>query len=261
MAISFNLKQNIAFTGLKQDIEVSRQIVSGFQREFGRPPSNTFVEAKIYQHIDDDKYTDISIKLCAVRDKYNAEVWKLRTEFKKWLHDEEMKSNWLFHLGCADKRPVISLDDYMKKLKELLSKGGGINCEEYSDIIQYDHLKKGIETNVVGLAVYSKLGDVRLRTHSFCVRSLPKGAEVEVPSTWGEKAIVADAWIGTGIIDKAKDTPIDTLKNGKVLSGEVVEGGLSQILKFIGFNPDKEKLRYFNCDKIYAYRFIKNMKK
>lgn len=261
MAVSLNSKQNIAFTGLKQDIEVSRQIVSGFHKELGRPKSNTFVEAKIYQHIDDEKYTDISIKLTYVKDKYSRQIFRLREELKNWLKMTQYTNSCLLKMDLVKTRPVITLDEYMKKVKELVSKVGAANCEEYSDIVQYDHLKKGINANVVGVCVYSKYGDKFLRNHSFCVRSLAQGAEVNNPSSWGDKAIVADAWLGTGVVDKAKDTLVGTVKNGEILHREYREGGLSQILKFIGFNPDKEKLRYFNCNKIYSQHFIQNMKK
>ena len=45
-----NDSYNIAFTGLQEDINFSRQIVRDFRKEFGRPPSNTFINIKIKQH-------------------------------------------------------------------------------------------------------------------------------------------------------------------------------------------------------------------
>jgi len=257
--ISLNPKPHIAFRGLPEDIEISRQILSGFRKEFGRPHSNTYVEAKIFQHIDDDAKTDLLIKLCSVRDKYNSEVKKLRTELKNWLNLMQVTNKCLVEFNFAKTKPVITLDDYMKKLKELVSTGGGINCEEYSDILQYEHLKKGIETEVVGVCIYSKLRDQFLRNHSFCLRNLPEGANPERISTWGDNAVIADSWIG--IVDKAIDTPIDTVKNGKIISGEFIEGGFTKILKFLKFNPDTEKIRLFSCNKIYAHDFIRNMRK
>jgi len=51
MSISINSKLNIAFTGMQEDIQVSRQIVKNFRKKLGKPHSNTYVDTKITQNL------------------------------------------------------------------------------------------------------------------------------------------------------------------------------------------------------------------
>jgi len=246
MAISLNLKQNIGFTGLKQDIEQSRQIIAHVRKEFGRPHSNSYVKAKIYQHIDNDDKTDFLIRLCAVKEKYNKDIHNLRFRMQTWAQE------W------AD---YIDLDQFIAKYKELIKHFKAANCGDFVCLVQHEHLKQGIKADNVNFAFIDKKSNKISRDHEFSVRGLSKKADIKNITTWGQDAIVVDAWTGSGIVARAQNTPITTYKNVQKIKGEFIEGGVYQILKFLKFNPEKEKLAIRIANFEFAEEFMLNNRK
>lgn len=230
MNFAVNRKPNIAFKGLQEDIKVSQEILSAFRKEVGRPGSNTFIKTRILQNSGKKKFDGILHSLDWIRSKFNNRVDDLRSV-----------------TACIRSLP---LPEYIKGLREFIIKYKAANCVEMARVIQYEHLKRGIETHNVCL----KIQDINtrndwdyLRDHVFSLRNLPENADLSNPETWGE-AILVDSWCGSGIVDQAVRP-----------KGLVKKGALDTVLEYFSFNPAKEKFILYRTNIDNAEEFIKNM--
>jgi hypothetical protein len=227
-----NDSYNIAFTGLQEDINFSRQIVRDFRSEFGRPHSNTFYLIKMKQHENNPKYEEIIKKLKIIAKKYSDKLDQKRDELDVWsyLNSDSM-----------------SLTEYIEKIKELILNKKFGNCSEMAKIIQYEHLKKGIETHNIKLKIFDVKTDEYLRDHVFSVRNLPVNADLTKPDTWGN-AILVDSWCGSGIVEKAKGLKEKNKKDG-----------LTQVLEFFCYDPKKETIMFKEFKDEITEKFINKM--
>jgi len=263
MAIALNSKQNISFSGLKQNIEQSRQIVASVRKEIGRPNSGSYIEIRRMQHSGDLRYLDICNRLKPIQDKYSKQIEEERGFINGWETFMKFGYKFLKCLPFVKESPSMDIHKYIQQMKKSILKSNNANCGEMADLVQYEHLTRGIKTHNVGLKFYDKAEPFYeanyLRDHCFLVRGLAKNAELSEPHTWGQNAVIVDSWIGTGIVEKAFDTPIPTYKNGQKVRGEFIQGGISKILDFFKFNPDTEKSRFFDDNLSYSREFIENM--
>ena len=205
------------------------KIVSEFRKEVGRPNSDCFIYIRILQHIGDPKYADIIEKLKGPLYKYYEQKNRFRDYF--------------------DKLAFKDLLEYSKKLKELMLEKKVGNCKEMNEIVQYEHLNKGVETHKIHLSIFDKDTCMEIKDHCFLLRGLPKEADLTDPKTWGE-AILVDSWAGSGIVDQAVRP-----------KGLVKKGALDEVLKYLMFNPEKEEVRFLSNNSEHAENFINNMKK
>lgn len=222
---------------MQEDIQVSRQIVGKFRSKFGHLHSNTFVDIKTAQHKDDPKYDAVLKKLEAVRQKYNLQVWILRLNHKKWLKTQNFDFPENFFKS-------------IEKLKQLILSTDTANCGEVADLIQCEHLKKGIETHNVRLMIKDKTNPENiLRDHVFSLRGLNPAADLSNPETWGHNTVLVDAWVANGITDQAIRP-----------KGFIKKGALDQLLELFRLNLNKEKLEFSDSNSELAKEYIQNMK-
>ena len=234
MSISINSKLNIAFTGMQEDIQVSRQIVKNFRKKLGKPHSNTYVDVMMRGHEDNPKFAEIKEKLEAVRQKYYKQVTILRNNLNYWINTQKL----VFPENYSE---------LMEKLKQLIFNTNAANCEKVAKVIQYEHLKKGIEMHNFSFSICDK-DTGKFRDHVFSLRNLPKVSDHSNPETWGE-AVLVDCWAGSGIVDQAVRP-----------KGLVKKGALNQLLEFFKFNQDKETVSIYPSDTVEAASFMRYMK-
>ena len=229
MLLSFNSKPNISFTGLQEDIKFSQKIVSEFRKEVGRPNSDSYIYIRMLQHQGDPKYAEILQKLKVSLYKYNAQIYRFRDYF--------------------DRLSFKDFSEYAKRLKKLITREKIGNCGEMNDIVQYEHLNKGVDTHKIHLSIFDKDTCMEIKDHCFLLRGLPKEADLTDPKTWGE-AILVDSWTGSGIVDQAI-----------LPKGLVKKGALDEVLKYLMFNPEKEETKFMSNNSEHAENFINNMRK
>ncbi|MDD3013290.1 MAG: hypothetical protein PHC34_06255 [Candidatus Gastranaerophilales bacterium] len=202
-------KSNISFEGLKENLRLGEKVLKEFNGEFGKPKSNTFINAKILQHQTNQAYIPVIQKISSVSDKYNKEVRSLRNN---------MTGDY------------PTLDEYINKLKEMVKNTNYANCGEQTNIIQYKLLQQGELPHNIRLLITEKTTNKKqenLWDHVFTVFGQKKYAHLNFPNAWGNQAVIIDAW--SGIVTKAQDA-LDYLK------------------QFMCFDPQKHNISYTCID-------------
>lgn len=171
MNISFN--NQLGFLGLKTNLRIGQNVLQEFSRDFPkRPRSFTRIDAKILEHSDDPKYKDIIEKLCKLSSKYRSE------------HQEIMMERIYHPYGPKDKFTRI-----FDETKEF----GYANCDEQAMMI-YDKLRKrDITAYNIDMSFINR-DDVVKKNHIFTVFGVKEGSKVSDIKTWGNEAVVVDAW-------------------------------------------------------------------
>lgn len=167
-------RNNITFEGLKENLDLGRQVMRGFRSEYPLIKSNTYVAAKIIQH--ENKGIHIIEDLWELAFNYNQKIKIAREELQAKLY--------------------FNLDSFIQNLKNILKKSKCENCETQADIIQYELLQRQQKPHKVFINIKSEVPeDARKRRyHIFTVFGMKKGALPENPKTWGNNAVVVDPW-------------------------------------------------------------------
>lgn len=179
-------KKNINFQGIKQEKIIAEKFLKKCNDVIPYTKSNSYIAAKINQHYGDKKYQDLIDKLFNLYEDYNKAISKNR---------QELRSHRLFN-------NFKELTDY---LKNTIIKTKFANCAEKNYVLQSMFLKENISANAVRMFTKTKkTGEiVHGKDHTFLVLNLSPYAQLDAPTTWGNKAIVVDAW--SNIVMKADE--------------------------------------------------------
>ena len=221
MSISLSSKPNIAFTGLKEDIAESHEIVRRVRE--GCPQSNMRIAAKIRQHSGQDAYVPLFERLSELESRYEAQNVKLRHSIKDFRN---------FY-------------DLIEQLKKGIEKHKVGNCTELALLSQYEHLMRGIEVNNVFMSVEQDGKELSKLGHAFSVRELKKSTFkkptcIEEPATWGSRAVIIDPFFG--------------------FVGQAVNSGLDAVHSFLGIDPKVHKISYFKVNQREAEMIIRRIR-
>lgn len=157
---------------------------------------------------------------------------KLAIEHKNALYNlEALIDFWgerLEHLRDTMEAASFTTEKkYIKFLKEQIKKAGVANCGEYADITQFDLSKRGHKAKNVEINILNKQSGKLLEpinTHAFTVLGLKKNSSINDPATWGEKAVIVDAW--SKISMKAQE-------------------GIEYFKKVFGLNEQDHEIKYY----------------
>ena len=207
-----NYKNNkISFSGIKQEKILAEKLLSESKQFLPYIKSNTFVRAKIQLHYKNRKYNDLIEKLNSLAILYSANISLLRNTLRQHHYK--------------------TFEQLVNKLNFLVPKIGYANCGELNYQLQYKFLMNKIKAHAVMMQSYnmSTLDKNKWKNHTFVIFNLKSGAKLDEPSTWGNKAIIADAWCN--IVMKATDA-------------------LEYYKSFFSINPKKEIILFTGADKI-----------
>ena len=160
------------------------------------------------EHENDPKYENLNKELRKLSRKISNEIFNVRESID-------------FYYGPLEK--------FMERKMPLFKSRGVANCGEVSSAILYYLKQKGEDAHKIHIQIKKKLfkkPENRLFSdHSFVVIGLKKDAKLTDPKTWGNNAVIVDAW--NGVVGKAKEV-------------------LDQYQRMFKFNPKKEKI-IFTC--------------
>ncbi len=94
-----------------------------------------------------------------------------------------------------DKMLNLSFDNYIKKLLDFLKTKNIANCSEMNRLAQYKLREKGIKSTLVMCVVDNDEVSRNVNDHTFVVINLAKDALIKNPKTWGNNAVIVDAWL------------------------------------------------------------------
>lgn len=157
-------------------LQSAKETLAEFQQEFGNVKSATYVCEEIKQAKRQNAPNYIIDELNQKRQNYSANVKKMRkTVF-------QTKYN--------------SFDEYINSLKSYLHQNGTfLNCNECADLTLDSLRKKGINAHNVMIYSTNQEGNrTSFLEHVFTIAGLQENCDITAPSTWGNKAVICDAW-------------------------------------------------------------------
>ena len=207
-----NFNNKVSFRALKQEKILAEGILRDYKSNFPYARSNSFVNTKILAHYNSPRYKELTDKLFELSAKYTDNIRSIRQNLREHKKFE-------------------SYSQFISVLKYILLNKGYANCGELNYLLQDKFLKKNINAHMVCMQTFYKKSANKVygKDHSFLVYNLNKNAKLYDPSTWGSKAIIADAWCN--IVMPAYDA-------------------LSYYRHFFSCNPEKEFQIFFCADKI-----------
>lgn len=187
-SININNSQSkpIAFTSLKSNLRLGEKVLKEFNSEYPYLRSNSFVGAKIRQNKNNPKFDLINLDLYDLSRSYCHRLGEVR-KAAGYLPPPYTYGEFIEHL---------------KKLSPVLSEIRAGNCSEQAKMIQAKILENKelahnvlmhVQKSVLGIFKYNKWhGD-----HTFTIIGLKDGAKINKPKTWGNEAVIVDAWTNT----------------------------------------------------------------
>lgn len=207
-----NRNNNIAFKGIKQDKILAETVLKSYKSVVPHTKSNTHIKARINRHYEDYQYKFLIKKLFDLEAILSQKVTECRAAIRQ-------------------KKVFNSFDELTNTILQRMRETGVGNCGEKNYILQNFFLKKNINAHAVRLVSFNRetLKKAYGKDHTFIVFNLKPNARLDAPNTWGNKAIIADAY--ANIVMRAKEA-------------------LSFYKEYFAINTKKEFQIFFNADKI-----------
>ena len=163
----------ISFGSLKQNLEAGRRELAKFKRILPYAPSSTRIQTQIIRHENSPRFQTIIPRLDKLSEKYD----RLEDNFC-------LSSSW------------DSSADVIRDIKN--NKVG--NCGAMNDAMELMMLEDGLDAHAISLAITNKSdGGLKERVgdHLFAVLGLREDADFSDIKTWGNSAVIVDAWSNT----------------------------------------------------------------
>lgn len=189
----------ISFGSLKQNLEAGRRELAKFKRILPYAPSSTRIQTQIIRHENSPRFQTIIPRLDKLSEKYD----RLEDNFC-------LSSSW------------DSSADVIRDIKN--NKVG--NCGAMNDAMELMMLEDGLDAHAISLAITNKSdGGLKERVgdHLFAVLGLREDADFSDIKTWGNSAVIVDAWSNT--VMAARE-------------------GMDYIKKLLGFDPALHNIEY-----------------
>lgn len=179
-----NQVNRMTFKGYPQDINLAEQVNREVHQMDLRSPSH------ILRRQYDRKVSGLNVEANAVKYCFLEDLFQKLDR----LLDKVRKP-----LKAMLKRDV-PYEDYMKAMKEKISKHKVANCGEMAFISQQLLELKGKKTDVVSFNIIEKFShrerNKGVDDHTVLIMNLREKANVNDPQTWGREAIIVDPWFG-----------------------------------------------------------------
>lgn len=158
--------------GLKQNLEIGRNVLNEFNQKHTQIKSDSFVRTRVVKAKEKGICSrELMQKLSRLLDKYKVNVDKNRAELRG------------FYDGYGA---------YVKKLNEVVGKNGFADCGECSDMLNMKLSNKRLKTSIIEMEIKDKNTGVTYKDHVFPVFGFKKAAELTNPGTWGGQTVIVD---------------------------------------------------------------------
>lgn len=188
----------ISFGSLKHNLEVGRRELAKFKRVLPYFPSSSRIQTQIIQHKNSPRFKELIPRLEELSDQYSL------------LEDNFSFSEW------------NSSADVIRDIEK--NKVG--NCGSVNSAMEKMMIEDGLDAHTISLVVTNKRDNQlkeRIGDHLFVVFGLRQDADFSNIKTWGNSAIIIDAWSNT--VMAARE-------------------GMDYIKKILGYRPDIHNIKY-----------------
>lgn len=115
-----------------------------------------------------------------------------------------------------------SFNEYVTALKQSIKKYNVADCGHRSDVVIGSLNPHGRTAQKIEMVVLDSAGNQK-SNHIFPVMAMKKDANINKPETWGDNAVIIDAW--ANIVMKAEE-------------------GINYLKKFVNFTPQNEQVKF-----------------
>lgn len=119
-------------------------------------------------------------------------------------------------------QPYNSFSEYLIVLKNIIKKYNVADCGHRTDVIRGLLRKENKDAKMVEMVICDSFGKQK-SNHIFPVISLKNTSNINNPESWGENAVIVDAW--ANFVMKASD-------------------GINHLKEIIKFMPNNEQIRF-----------------
>ncbi len=171
-----NSKRCLSFKGVESNIQLGKEAIAAFKREFPKLRSTTKLDIIIDKLSKNPKYTAFTAKLKELRNKLAKDISIM------WNHMVFIEHS--------------SYEAYWNEVKALIKKWGVANCEDQAKLVQYELYRKGKQSHIVGFVITDKSTEMTVHDHVYLVINPGKNADLFNPHTWEQEAVIVDPWSG-----------------------------------------------------------------
>ena len=163
---------------ITQNLYAGEKVLKCFNSDFQNLQSNTRYNLLIENHKNDLKYSDLLPKL----------------KGKSILAGLKMNGIRVSYNNAPNKI------NYLKKAVKFQKVA---NCQERAFLVHNELNNMGIQSQNIRLNFIPKDGQDINKNHAFTVIGMAENADPAKPKTWGENAVIVDAW--ANIVKRASD--------------------------------------------------------
>lgn len=193
-----------SFLGLRENKLLGERLLKEFYKEFGHMQSSSMLKHKIAKYKKAKRSSYFTTK------KMEAKAIKLEKE----IYDPKYNNIY------APVAPYKSENEFIKNLNTMLKSLKKANCWEDMAIMSNKLKMAGEKPRLFIIdLLYNNFGHCN---HFTCVFGLKKDAKIAEPKTWGNQAVIVDAW--SNIVMESKQA-------------------LEYFYKLFDFNPQKDRQR------------------
>ncbi len=172
---------NKASTSLSENLRIGREVLSEFKTDYPKLKSCRLLLAKMLSIRDWDKFDDLMPPFVEQLASYNNGLKVVRARL------EELPKN--------------NFSEYCDSYEKIVREEGYANCREMAFIVGNRLTKRAIDTQNISMRLWRNKEEYA--DHAFSVIGIKKGAIVEDYQTWGDEAVVVDAWYCRGFAKAA----------------------------------------------------------
>lgn len=185
-------------SGVNENLKVGRNALEAFNKTFPKVESFSMAQLKAIRTTDPQTKREI-LGQC-------SELYSRLEALRKEVYG----------------KPYSSFLEYINALKQSIKKYNVADCGNRTDVIIGSLKIDGRTAQKVEMVVFDSTGKQK-SNHIFPVMAMKKSADMNNLETWGENAIIIDAW--ANIVMKSKE-------------------GVNYLKKLIGFAPQKEQIKF-----------------
>ncbi len=182
---------------LSENIKLGKKVLESFNKTFPNVESHSMAQLRLLKE-SNPKIKEEMAEVC-------KKLFSKLTSLKADVYEK-----------------AYTQSDYISALKSAIKKYNIADCGHRTDVIINSLRIQGKSAKKVEMVITDNLGKQK-SNHIFPVIAMKNNANIDNPQTWGENAVIVDAW--ANMVMKAND-------------------GINFLKKTVGFLPAAEKVKF-----------------
>jgi len=189
---------NVSSGFINENLAIGKKVLDNFNKNFSGVESRSMVKLQFIKETNPQIKENLAVKLKKLDLRLGA--------LKKDVYEKSYES----------------YGEYLNTLKGAGKKYNILDCDHRTDLIRGALNSQGITSKKIEMGIFDSNGR-QVGNHIFPVTAMKQNANANIIETWGENAVIVDAW--ANFVMKAED-------------------GVNCLLNMIGFNPQKVNVKF-----------------